>query len=108
MNRSKVWLLWMATVAVGAGGCGVEQEAPEPLASEDVGQMAPSIGCETDSQGYQTGRCIFVNYCSVYDSPCQVGIRTNSVFYRVCDTWVNTSRCGVLGMDAPQDATRGH
>lgn len=108
MIRAKAWMLWMALVAVGVGGCGgMEPEAPEPLVSGDVEQQAPSIGCEVDSQGYQTGLCLSVTYCSLSSSPCQVGVRTNPVFYPTCGTWVNTTRCGVLGMEAPHGDASG-
>ncbi|SEU01694.1 hypothetical protein [Stigmatella erecta] len=108
MSRPKVWRLWMVSMAVGAGGCGgMGSEAPAPLAPGDVEQQAPSIGCEVDSQGYQTGRCLYVTSCSEYSSACQVGVRTNPVFYPACGTWVNTNRCGVLGMEAPHSAPSG-
>lgn len=71
-----------------------------PLSQGDVEQQALSIGCEVDSQGYQTGRCLWINFCADSGYSCQVGVRYGVAIYDACGTLVNTVRCNVLGIGA--------
>ncbi|NMO23101.1 hypothetical protein HPC49_29590 [Pyxidicoccus fallax] len=101
--RSKLFLpLLGMSLALGLSGCGVEDEAtPAEEFLGSVDQPIYNARCQTDYQGYQTGRCLDMNALATcrlvnYTPPrtgCTSGKRPTSTPSAICNTYINSNYC---------------
>jgi hypothetical protein len=104
MRNKIVWGACGLMVMLGAVGCGGVEEAP-PENDEFQGSVEQPLypaRCQTDALGYQTGRCLDLNYlatCQLVDhKPRDMGCRTGYKFpgglTHLCDkTYINSNYC---------------